>query len=68
MLEKKHLERISNPQIWYIEELNENTLRVRPYLHAPEIDETDVIPYENILGVYNDTWELEIGELIEYKV
>jgi len=47
---------------------NNEKLNVRPYMHCPEIDETDEIKYEDITWVFNDTWEIDLGELVKYKI
>jgi len=48
---------------WYQEDLK---IIVRPYLHAPEIDPYDEISWEQITWVYNETWEIQLGEMVEY--
>ena len=68
ILEEKNNTRKKNIQVWYIQDLKDDTLVVRPYLHCPEIDEVDEIKYENILWVYNQDGVVQIWELIEYGV
>ena len=75
ILEEKNQQRKKQVQIGYIQEIlqtswNSSDLKlvVRPYLHAPEIDEVDEISYDEILWVYNEDGTLQIGDLIQYKI
>lgn len=43
-------------------------LVIRPILHCPEIDAVDEIILEQVIGVYEDKSELEIGDKIVYVV
>jgi len=43
-------------------------LVVRPMLHCPEIDTVDEITLEQVIGVYEEKNELEIGDKIVYTV
>jgi len=67
MFEKKNKKRRKQKQVWYIQDIFDDKLVVRPYLHCPEIDETDEIKIENITWVYNEDGIIDIGELVEYK-
>jgi hypothetical protein len=67
MLEKKNKKRKKQEQVWYVQDYDNEKLIVRPYMHCPEIDETDEIKYEDITWVFNDTWEIDLWELVKYK-
>lgn len=58
-------------EIWYIMwfEWNENnpTAIVRPWLHAPEIDEYDQIKLKNIKWIFSDDENLDVWSKIVYK-
>ena len=58
-------------EVWYIMwfEWNRNdpTIIVRPWLHAPEIDEYDKIKLKNIKWIFSDTENLDIWCKIQYK-
>ncbi len=51
--DKKYKKRLWNEQVWFIEEINEEKwyCKVRPELHAPEIDEIDKINFEKLIWV-----------------
>ena len=66
-LEKKWSKR-KWKQIWYVMDFNEEKVIVRPYLHAPEIDPYDEILWDDIIWVYNETWEVNLWEIIEYNL
>ena len=68
ILEKKNKKRRKHTQIGYVQDMTEEKLTVRPYLHCPEIDEVDEIKYNNIIWVYNEDGVVDIGELVEYKI
>ncbi len=57
--------------IWFVMwfEWNEDnpTIIIRPWLHAPEIDEYDKIKLENIIWILGDDENLDIGSKILYK-
>ena len=55
-------------QIWYVMDFNEEKVIVRSYLHAPEIDPYDEILWDDIIWVYNETWQVDIGDMIEYNL
>ena len=67
MLEKKNKKRKKQEQVWYVQDYDNEKLTVRPYMHCPEIDEVDEIKYEDITWVFNDTWEIDLWELVKYK-
>ncbi len=67
MLEKKNKKRKKQEQIWYVQDYDDEKLTVRPYMHCPEIDEVDEIKYEDITWVFNDTWKIDLWELVKYK-
>jgi hypothetical protein len=60
-----------NWNVWYImwfEWDEENpTIIVRPWLHAPEIDEYDQIKLKNITWIFDDNENLDIWSKIQYK-
>ncbi len=68
MLAKKNKLRQEKNQFWYISELNKDFIKVRPYLHCPEVDEEDIIKISNIIWVYNKDWNLDIWDIIQYKI
>jgi len=68
ILEKKDKKRKQKKQIWYISYIDDNLIKVRPYLHCPEIDEEDTIKFENILWVYKKDWIVDIWNLVKYKI
>ena len=53
-------------QIWYVMNFDNEKLVIRPYLHAPEIDPYDKVSWNQITWVYNETWEIQLGEIVEY--
>lgn len=65
-LEFKELSKKWTQQEWFVMDILENTLMVRPWLNAPEIDSYDEVPFELIRWVYNDDWEVDIGTKIIY--
>lgn len=68
LLDRKNKKRRKQPQIWYIQDFDDEKLTVRPYMHCPEIDETDIIKYDDITWIYNDDGVVDIWELIEYNI
>lgn len=68
LLDRKNKKRRKQPQIWYIQDFDDEKLTVRPYIHCPEIDETDIIKYDDITWIYNDDGVVDIWELIEYNI
>lgn len=48
----------------YIMDIHKKTIIIRPYIAAPEVDDYDEIPYENVLS----KWEFEIGKYIKYML
>lgn len=68
LLDRKNKKRRKQPQVWYIQDFDDEKLTVRPYIHCPEIDETDIIKYDDITWIYNDDGLVDIWELIEYKI
>lgn len=68
ILEKRNKKRKQKEQFWYISDIWEYFVKVRPYLHCPEIDEEDTIKFEDILLVYNEDWSLSVWDIIKYKL
>lgn len=66
-LEEKELAKKWTQQEWFVMDILENTLMVRPWLNAPEIDSYDEVPFELIRWVYNEEWEVDIGTKIIYQ-
>lgn len=60
---KQEKERKKEKQIWFIHEIWENFLVVRPEIKAPEVDFYDEISFKKIIS-----WKLEIGEKVEYML
>jgi hypothetical protein len=60
-----------NKEVWYImwfKWTEENpTIIVRPWLHAPEIDNHDEISLNKIIWSYSEDGELDLGVKIEYE-
>ncbi len=63
ILDEKYLERKSEKQVWFIQEIKKDKLWVRPEIHAPEIDELDYIDKKQVLS-----WKIQIWEKIEYRI
>lgn len=61
--DKKYEIRRQNIQSWFIHEVWENKLAVRPKMHAPEIDDLDYIKTSQVIS--GNIW---IWEKIEYKL
>ncbi len=68
LLDKKNEVRKKQLQIGYVQDILDTKIVVRPYLHCPEIDPVDEIDFKNVKWVYNQTGEIEIWDLIEYKI
>lgn len=49
-------------------DVNNPTLVVRPWLHAPEIDAYDEIKVDAVTWVLDDEWNVDIGSKIVYNV
>ena len=67
----KQNKRKNKDEIWYIMwfewDEDDPTIIVRPWLHAPEIDEYDQIKLKNIKWIFSDTENLDIWCKIQYK-
>lgn len=61
--DKKYEIRRQNIQSWFIHEVWENKLAVRPKMHAPEVDDLDYIKSSQVIS--GNIW---IWEKIEYKL
>ncbi len=61
--DKKELLRKNTNQVWYIADILEKSVVVRPEIKAPEIDEYDTIKFDKIIS-----WNIDIWEKIEYKL
>jgi tRNA A37 methylthiotransferase MiaB len=61
--DKKYEIRRQNIQSWFIHEVWENKLAVRPKMHAPEVDDLDYIKTSQVIS--GNIW---IWEKIEYKL
>ena len=68
ILENKNEKRKQKEQFGYITFVGEKFLKVRPYLHCPEIDEEDYVNFENIIWVYNKDGILDVWEMVRYKL
>lgn len=55
-------------KVWYIMDFMYDEITVRPELHAPEIDPYDKIKLDQIIWKYWENPELEIWDLIKYKI
>lgn len=55
-------------KVWYIMDFMYDEITVRPKLHAPEIDPYDKIKLDQIIWKYWENPELEIWDLIKYKI
>jgi len=58
--DKKDRSRIWTQQIWFIEEINQQkqTLKIRPEIKAPEIDDLDNINFEDLIWTeYINIWD-----------
>jgi len=61
--DKKDKMRLWLEQVWFIEDISEKYAIIRPEIKAPEIDDTDKVPFSNILK-----WEIELWEKVVYKL
>ncbi len=61
--DEKYEKRVKNVQVWFIHEVWENKLAVRPEMHAPEVDDLDYIKSSQVIS--GNIW---IWEKIEYKL
>ena len=68
ILEKSNKKRQQEEQFGYITVMWENLIKVRPYLHCPEIDEEDKVEIKRILWVYNEDGTLNIWDMVKYKI
>ena len=68
VLENKNEKRRQKEQFGYIDFVWEKFIKVRPYLHCPEIDEEDEVGIKNILWVYNEDGTLNIWDMVKYKI
>lgn len=60
--DKKEMSRVWKEFVWYIYDFDDKSAHIRWEYKAPELDELDIVPFENILS-----WEIEIGEKVKYK-
>lgn len=67
-LQKKYEKRKHKEQYWYITNISENKITVRPYMSAPEIDPYDKIEFEKIKRVLNENGIIDIWEKIIYNI
>jgi len=65
IFETQEKERKQEKQVWFVEEISDNKIIVRPWIHAPEIDSVDEISIENIESVLDGN-DVELGGLVEY--
>lgn len=67
ILDKKSAE-VAEENWWFVEDFGEteDELIVRPWLHAPEIDPTIILPFDGVKWVLNESWEVNIGERVIY--
>lgn len=61
--DKKDENRKNRELVWFIEEVLEDKVVVREEIRAPEIDDLDTIPFENIIE-----WTIDFWEKIYYKI
>lgn len=55
--DKKDKARINTKQIWFIEDINEKYISIRPEIKAPEIDDIDKVKIEDIFWDFDiDLW------------
>lgn len=55
---------------WFVEDIiqdvDEDILIIRPWLHAPEIDLTISLTFDEVKWVLNESWEVNIGDRVVY--
>lgn len=61
--DKKFEKRKKQIQTWYIHEIWKTKVIIRPEIHAPEIDDLDIINIKDIIS-----WNIKIWEKVKYKI
>lgn len=54
--DKKDIKRVWKKEVWYIMNIWNNKCEVRPEIKAPEVDEYDIVKFEDILSKDFDLW------------